>query len=171
MPNGTPTRVCRKCVGNWSVRLSPRAPLECEREPPPGPPAPPERADRLGPPWGEHLAVLHQRNLRAEAAKVYCPNKFPDLTGYPPRGCMLEVGHVGPCCLTVTGLPLIRHPEATKAEQAAAEQPFGHLSRANPEDEAVWSGAPETNPCKLCRAVAYHVSPQCPVHGTTRGAQ
>lgn len=68
--------------------------------------------------------------------------------------------------------------------------PYGHVSRANPDvdlDDLVSlrennpfvvdasvalrdlpPETPETAECKLCRAVAYHVSPQCPIHGTTR---
>jgi hypothetical protein len=49
--------------------------------------------------------------------------------------------------------------------------PFGHLSRANPDDEKTMSTLPEmpeTAECKFCRAVAYRVSPQCHIHGTTR---
>jgi hypothetical protein len=49
--------------------------------------------------------------------------------------------------------------------------PYGHLSRANPDDEKTMSTlpeTPETAECKLCRAVAYRVSPQCHIHGTCR---
>ena len=45
----------------------------------------------------EARAVLCRKDMREQL----CAALKPDLSGYPPRACVLEEGHAGPCCGTV----------------------------------------------------------------------
>jgi hypothetical protein len=91
---------------------------------------------------------------------------------YKNWDCDGDAHRYGTTCRACEAASILSAGRKKRAALSPTEPvPFGHLSRAHPDDEATMNmlpEMPETAECKLCRAVAYRVSPQCPIHGTTR---